>query len=49
METIKEFLLFLKENKKYWLVPVFLVLIFMAGLLYMASGTVVAPFICTRF
>jgi hypothetical protein len=44
----KEFFLFLKENKKWWLVPILLVLALM-GVLVALSGSAVAPFIYPLF
>ena len=49
MESIKEFWLFLKVRKKYWLFPIILVLVIFGGLIILAQGTVVAPFIYTIF
>ena len=43
-----EFWLFLKENKKWWLIPMLLVLALFAVLVFF-SGTPVAPFIYTLF
>jgi len=45
---IREFLDFLKHNKKWWLLPVILVLLAL-GLLVVLSGTAVAPFIYPLF
>jgi len=39
---------FLKENKKWWLLPILLVLL-VFGLLIVLSGTGLAPFIYTLF
>lgn len=44
----KEFILFLKENKKWWLIPILLVLALM-GVLVALSGSAVAPFIYPLF
>lgn len=44
----KEFLLFLKENKKWWLLPILLVL-GVVGVLVMLGGSGAAPFIYTLF
>ena len=44
----KEFVLFLMENKKWWLIPILLVLALM-GLLVALSGSAVAPFIYPLF
>ncbi|HUT12043.1 MAG TPA: DUF5989 family protein [Thermoguttaceae bacterium] len=43
-----EFLLFLKENKKWWLLPIVLVL-GAISLLALFAGTGAAPFIYTIF
>lgn len=39
---------FLRQTKKWWLLPI-LVVLFAAGLLVVASGTAAAPFIYTLF
>ncbi len=49
MSFIKEFYLFLRERKKYWLLPIILVLILFGGLIVLTEGTAVAPFIYTLF
>lgn len=43
-----EFVFFLKENKKWWMIPIF-VTIFLLGLLVVLGGSPVAPFIYTLF
>lgn len=43
-----EFWGFLKENKKWWLLPIIATILLM-GLLVMLSGSVAAPFIYTLF
>ena len=40
---------FLKERKKFWLLPVILTLLVIGGLIVMTSGTAIAPFIYTIF
>lgn len=40
---------FLQERKKYWLMPIFLVLLVFGGLIVMVQGSAVAPFIYTLF
>ena len=47
MDFIKELWAFLKERKKFWLLPVILVLLFFGALMILASGSAVAPFIYT--
>jgi hypothetical protein len=44
----KEFWIFLKENKKWWLLPILLAFLLMGALL-LAGGTGAAPFIYTLF
>jgi hypothetical protein len=45
----KEFLLFLKERKKFWLLPIVIVFLGVGMLLVAAQGSVAAPFIYTLF
>jgi hypothetical protein len=45
---IREFADFLRHNKKWWLLPILLVL-FVVGLLVVLGGTAAAPFIYTLF
>jgi hypothetical protein len=40
---------FLTRRKKFWLLPVILVLLIMGGMLVLAQGSVLAPFIYTLF
>lgn len=49
MEFIKEFWTFLRIRKKLWLAPIIFVLLILGGLLILAQGSVVAPFIYTLF
>lgn len=46
---IVEFFEFLKDNKKWWLLPIVLVLLILGALLVLTQGSVVAPFIYTLF
>ena len=46
---IVEFIEFLSERKKYWLLPIIIVLFLFGILLVLTQGTVVAPFIYTIF
>jgi hypothetical protein len=45
---LKEFFLFLKHNKKYWMIPILITLLALAVLILL-GGTAVAPFIYTLF
>ena len=49
MEFLKELWAFLRIRKKLWLVPVIIVMLILGGLLVLAQGSVVAPFIYTLF
>jgi|TARA_B100000749_G_C18305227_1_gene414330 hypothetical protein len=49
IDFLKEFLEFLKERKKYWLLPIFIVLALFGILIVLSQGSVVAPFIYTIF
>jgi len=49
MEFLKELILFLSVRKKLWLAPIIIVLVIFGGLLILAQGSVVAPFIYTLF
>ena len=49
MELIKELLIFLKFRKKLWLTPIIGIMVILGGLLILAQGSVVAPFIYTLF
>ena len=49
MDFIKEFWEFLKIRKKYWLLPIIIVLLLFGGLIVLTQGTAVAPFIYTIF
>ena len=49
MSLIKELWNFLRVRKKIWLAPVIIILVMFGGLLILAQGSVVAPFIYTLF
>ena len=49
MDFLKEFWDFLKVRKKYWLLPILVVLVIFGGLIILAQGSAVAPFIYTLF
>jgi uncharacterized protein DUF5989 len=40
---------FLRTRKKYWLLPIVLMMVAFGGLLLLAQGSAVAPFIYTLF
>ena len=49
MSFIKEFWEFLKVRKKYWLLPILLVLLLFGGLIILSQGSAIAPFIYAVF
>lgn len=49
MDILKELWRFLRVRKKLWLAPIIIVMLILGGLLILAQGTVVAPFIYTIF
>lgn len=49
MDFLKELWMFLKVRKKFWLLPILLVMVLFGGLIIMAKGSAVAPFIYTVF
>lgn len=46
---LREFWLFLRMRKKYWLFPVLLIMLLFGGLVVLTQGSAVAPFIYTIF
>lgn len=49
MDFIKEFIEFVKTRKKFWLLPVIVVLLAFGGIIVFAGGTAIAPFVYTLF
>ncbi len=49
LSLIREFWRFLRVRKKYWLLPIIVVMVLLGGLLVLAHGSAVAPFIYTLF
>ena len=49
LNFFKEFLDFLLERKKFWLIPIILTLFLFGTLVVLTQGTAVAPFIYTIF
>ena len=49
MAFLIEFWNFLKVRKKFWLLPMLLMLVLFGGLIVLAQGSAVAPFIYTLF
>jgi hypothetical protein len=49
MSFIREIWMFLRVRKKFWLVPIFVVMGLLGGLIVLTQSTAVAPFIYTLF
>jgi len=49
MSFLKEIWKFLKVRKKFWLLPIILVMLLLGVLLVFAQGSAIAPFIYTLF
>ena len=49
MEFLLDMWGFLKERKKYWLLPIILTLLIFGILIVLTSGSAIAPFIYTIF
>jgi hypothetical protein len=49
MSIFAELWAFMRARKKYWLTPILLMLLVFGGLIILAQGTAVAPFIYTLF
>ena len=49
MSFIKEFWEFLKVRKKYWFLPIIIVLVSFGGLIVLSQGSAIAPFIYAIF
>ena len=49
MEFLKEFMEFVKVRKKFWLMPIIIVLALFGALIIFTEGSAIAPFIYTIF
>ena len=49
MSFLREFWLFLRVRKKYWLLPAIVTLLVLGGLIVLSQGSAVAPMIYTVF
>ena len=49
MSFLKEFWEFLRFRKKFWLLPILIVLVIFGGLIILTQGSAIAPFIYTIF
>tara|TARA_B100000242_G_C42993348_1_gene461247 strand:+ start:524 stop:676 length:153 start_codon:yes stop_codon:yes gene_type:complete len=49
LDFFREFVEFLGERKKYWLIPIIIILALFGALIVLSQGSAVAPFIYTIF
>jgi hypothetical protein len=49
MSFVKDLWGFLRTRKKYWLLPLIIVLLLLGILIFLTSGSAIAPFIYTLF
>ena len=49
MSFLRELWAFMRVRKKYWLVPIVIAMAVLGGLIVLAQGSAVAPFIYTLF
>ena len=49
MEFLKDLWAFLKERKKFWLVPIIIILLLLGFLIVFGGSSALAPFIYTLF
>lgn len=49
MSFLKEFWRFIRVRKKYWLLPILVMLVVFGGLVLLTKGSALAPFIYTLF
>lgn len=49
MELIKDLYEFMRTRKKFWLIPLLVILLFFSILIILSGGSAIAPFIYTLF
>ncbi|MBE9527110.1 MAG: hypothetical protein IME94_09080 [Proteobacteria bacterium] len=49
MSFLKELWGFMKARKKFWLLPIIIIMLLLGALIVLAQGSAVAPFIYTLF
>lgn len=49
MEFIRELWNFMRVRKKFWLLPILVMMVLFGGLLVLTQGSAVAPFVYTIF
>ncbi|MDX1606569.1 MAG: DUF5989 family protein [Candidatus Competibacterales bacterium] len=49
LELLKDLWLFMRERRKFWLIPIIIALLLLGALIVLTQGSAVAPFIYTLF
>lgn len=49
MSFVAELWDFLRERKKFWLLPILVMMVLLGGLIVLTQGSAIAPFIYTIF
>jgi hypothetical protein len=49
MSFLQELWSFLRVRRKFWLLPIIIIMLLLGGLLILAQGSAIAPFIYTLF
>jgi len=49
LDLLTDLWAFMRQRKKYWLAPIVIVMLLLGGLLVLAKGSAIAPFIYTLF
>ena len=49
LSFLKELIAFMRARKKYWMVPIIVMMVILGGLIVFAQGSAIAPFIYTLF
>ena len=49
MELVAELWRFMRARKKFWLLPILIMMVVFGGLVVLTKGSVIAPFIYTLF
>lgn len=49
LDLLRDLWAFMQERKKFWLIPIIIVLLLLGALIVLTQGSAVAPFIYTLF
>ncbi len=49
VDFLKDLWGYMLENKKFWMAPIIIVMVLLGGLIILAQGSAIAPFIYTLF